>query len=249
MLFGIEQEYVFVNPVTGNPYSWDEYDGNTPRPQGEYYCGVGSSNTVCRDIVQAHAEACLHTELNYEGSNAEVMLSQWEYQIGTCSAVDVSDDIIMSRYLLQRVAEHFGVGVSYDPKPVEGDWNGSGAHINFSTKHLREEGGQEYIDSLCEALEDTHDEHISVYGTGNERRLTGEHETSPIDSYSWGTGDRGASVRIPAETALKGKGYLEDRRPAANIDPYEAVYKLTDTVLKLHDKINSFKGQLVDVTA
>jgi glutamine synthetase len=62
--------------------------------------------------------------------------------------------------------------------------------------------------------------HLKHYGAGLEDRLTGEHETASYKEFKYGVSDRGASVRIPMQTDLDGKGYLEDRRPCANIDPY-----------------------------
>ena len=115
------------------------------------------------------------------------------------------------------------IAISYDPKPVEGDWNGSGAHINFSTKHMRESADMEYMNLICSSMGSYHTKSIEVYGNGNERRLTGKHETSSLENFSWGEMDRSASIRIPIATVKNnGKGHLEDRRPAANIDPYEA---------------------------
>ena len=43
--------------------------------------------------------------------------------------------------------------------------------------------------------------------------------------------DRGASIRIPISTAKDWKGYLEDRRPASNADPY-LITNLITKVLK-----------------
>ena len=148
----------------------------------------------------------------------------------------VSDDLWIARYLLEAISERYNISISYDPKPVEGDWNGSGAHVNFSTKYMREDSNMEYLDVLCGGMEQFHEECISKYGEGNERRLTGKHETASIESFSWGKSDRGASIRIPLSTVVrKGRGHLEDRRPASNIDPYECLSVLISSVSKAHE--------------
>ena len=160
------------------------------------------------------------------------MLSQWEYQLGPMDAIDAADSLWISRYILQRVAESRGIGVNYDPKPVEGDWNGSGAHINFSTDDMRN-GDMSHMYTVCERLSEGHAELMSsgAYGVGNERRLTGKHETSSIEEFSYGVSDRSASIRIPPVTVKNdGAGYLEDRRPSANMDPYLAYAAILNTI-------------------
>ena len=224
---GFEQEYVLM--VDGLPLGFPE--NGYPGPQGPYYCAVGDGNVTGRDIVEEHLDLSLDAGLKVTGINAEVMMGQWEYQIFGKGAKEAADSVILTRYLLFRTAEKYGVGVELHPKPVKGDWNGSGMHTNFSTTKIREEGGEAYISELMSKFEKAHEEHITVYGSSNEQRLTGFHETQSIDTFSYGVSDRGASIRIPIGTIQNGwKGYLEDRRPASNADPYKIAAMLIKTI-------------------
>ena len=231
-LFGIEQEYTIINPKNSRPLGWPDHKFEYPPPQGRYYCGVGGDVATMRELVHEHAMACNSAGIPLCGTNAEVMLSQWEYQIGTADILNICDYLWVARYMLEVLAETKDVSISLDPKLIGGDWNGSGAHINFSTEHMRTVGGEDYISNVISNLEESHEEHINNYGIGNENRLTGTHETQHISKFSYGNSDRGASIRIPVKTAKENKGYLEDRRPAANMDPYRAVSKLVETVGK-----------------
>jgi glutamine synthetase len=190
--FGFEQEYTLM--VDGLPLGFPA-DG-FPGPQGPYYCSVGIDNCVGREIVELHLDACLDAGLGITGINAEVMKGQWEYQLFGEGAKKAADDLWISRYLLYRTAEDFGVTVSIHPKPVKGDWNGSGMHANFSNTAIREEGGEELITGICEKFATAHDEHIADYGSDNDQRLTGLHETQHISAFSYGVSDRGASIRL-----------------------------------------------------
>ena len=214
--FGIEQEYTFYDG--SNPLGFPE-DGY-PAPQGEYYCGVGANNIFGRDIVEDHMQLCLDAGLDISGINAEVMPGQWEFQVGPTGAPEVADQLWIARWLLYRIAEDYDVTVNIEPKPAKGDWNGAGAHTNYSTKAMREDGGYDVIIDACEKLGKNIDRHISVYGDNNDKRLTGLHETAKITEFYYGVSDRGASIRIPMQTENDKKGYLEDRRPASNCDPY-----------------------------
>lgn len=224
--FGFEQEYVFMH--NGMPLGFP--DKGYPKPQGPYYCAVGYGNVAGRDIVEEHLDACLEAGLSITGINAEVMLGQWEYQCFGKGPKKASDDMVISRYLLYRISEKYGVTVELHPKPIKGDWNGSGMHTNFSNAEMREVGGEALFNAICEAFRPVHKEHIEVYGSSNNERLTGLHETQSIEKFSYGISDRGASIRIPVSTAQTWKGYLEDRRPASNADPYRVSARIIKTV-------------------
>lgn len=224
-IFGIEQEYTFFKG--SRPLGFPE--NGFPAPQGGYYCGVGADEIYGREIVEAHLENCLAAGLGLSGINAEVMPGQWEFQVGPLSPLEVSDQLWVARWLLYRTAEDFGVSATLDPKPAKGDWNGAGAHTNFSTKAMRE--GYDAIIAACDALgkEGKPLYHVQNYGVGVEDRLTGAHETAPWNEYSYGVSNRGASVRIPWQVERDKKGYIEDRRPNANCDPYVVTRLLVET--------------------
>ena len=223
--FGIEQEYTLFEGR--NPLGWPE--GGYPAPQGPFYCGVGADEVFGRDIVEEHLELCLNAGLQISGINAEVMPGQWEYQIGPLGPLESADQIWLSRWILYRISEDYGISATLHPKPVKGDWNGAGAHTNYSTKEMRANGGLKEIEVACKKLEKNHDKHIAVYGAHNEERLTGLHETCSINEFRYGVSDRGASIRIPMQTSNNGYGYLEDRRPAANMDPYKVCAMIIET--------------------
>ncbi|GMQ11602.1 hypothetical protein CsSME_00054173 [Camellia sinensis var. sinensis] len=202
--YGIEQEYTLLQKEVKWPIGWPV--GGYPGPQGPYYCGIGADKAFGRDIVDAHYKACLYAGINISGINGEVMPGQ-------------------------RITEIAGVVVSFDPKPIEGDWNGAGAHTNYSTKSMRSDGGFEVIKKAIEKLGLKHKEHIAAYGEGNERRLTGKHETADINTFLWGVANRGASIRVGRDTEKAGKGYFEDRRPASNMDPYVVTSMIANTTI------------------
>ena len=221
---GFEQEYtLFKGP---RPLGWPEV--GEPAPQGDYYCGRNVGEFASRE----HLNACIEAGISICGTNAEVMLGQWEYQIGAGGSIHMSDDLWVARWLLERICEKHDVSVSLHPKPIEGDWNGAGCHTNFSTNYMRDEGGYLEIINACEKLGEFTKEHLKEYGEDNEKRLTGEHETCSIDEFRYGVSDRGASIRIPWQVEVDGRGYLEDRRPSSNCDPYKVSARLIKTICK-----------------
>mmetsp|Transcript_9961 Transcript_9961/g.15994 ORF Transcript_9961/g.15994 Transcript_9961/m.15994 type:complete len:413 (-) Transcript_9961:384-1622(-) len=227
--YGIEQEYTMLSADSLIPLGWPS--NGFPAPQGPYYCSVGSNVAFGRAVAEAHYRACLFAGIDISGINAEVMPGQWEFQIGPSLGIDSGDQVWLARYILNRIAEDFGVVISYEPKPIKGDWNGAGAHTNYSTKSMREDGGYKAILAAIKKLGKAHKHHMAVYGLGNENRLTGKHETARYDEFKYGVANRGASIRIPRQCELDQKGYLEDRRPAANCDPYRVTSIIAQTTL------------------
>jgi glutamine synthetase len=228
--FGIEQEYTLMRPgkvgvVPTQPLGFNT-DGSEPAPQGPYYCSAGTGNSIGRKVADEHYMLCLQSGVKIAGTNAEVMPGQWEFQVGPCRGIEMGDHLAMSRYIMLRVTESHDCICSFSPKPRDGDWNGAGCHTNFSIKEMRAQGGYDVITKVCDAFGKVAKEHIAEYGEGNDKRLTGEHETCSINQFKYGVADRGASIRIPRDAEKDGRGYMEDRRPAANCDPYKVTARM-----------------------
>ncbi len=236
--FGFEQEYFLYQD--GAPLGFPP-GGNVPPPQGEYYTGVGFKNVgdIAREIVDTHLDLCLDAGINHEGINAEVAKGQWEFQIFGKGSKRAADEMWIARYLLIRLCEKYGVDVNFHCKPLgkDVDWNGSGMHANFSTEHMRTVGGKEYFEALMGAFDKYKNEHIAVYGPDNHLRLTGLHETQSIDKFNYGIANRGASIRVPHSFVNNGyKGYLEDRRPNSQGDPYQIASRILQTIATVPTK-------------
>jgi glutamine synthetase len=234
--FGIEQEYFIIesNILTqynSRPYRWNNITPPYGTKQGPYYCSVGSKNALGREIAEEHMLMCLNAGLKVCGMNAEVAPSQWEFQVGICTHFEIGHNLWMARYILERVAENYGCMIDYSPKLMN-EYNGSGCHTNFSTTLTRGDNGLEEIKKAIIKLSLNHKEHMKVYGKDNEKRLIGIHETSSYEKFNYGDCDRSSSIRIPISVVNEQRGYFEDRRPAANMDPYLVCAKLIETVIE-----------------
>ncbi|XP_040298407.1 glutamine synthetase-like [Bufo bufo] len=230
--FGMEQEYTLFG-INGHPYGWPE--NGFQKPEGPYYCGVGADKAYGRDIAESHYKACLYAGVKICGTNAEAVPSQWEFQVGPCVGIDMGDHLWMARFILHRVCEDFGVVATLDPKPITGNWEGSGCHTNYSTADMRKEGGLKHIEDAIDKLGKRHDYHIRLYdpheGRDNSQRLTRLEKLSGIHGFSAGVANRSSSIRINHQVAQEGFGYFEDRRPAANCDPYAVTEALVRSTI------------------
>lgn len=209
--FGFEQEY-FLLPFE----SESEQDAF-------HYCSPTSET-----IPQHHYNECRQMGVHITGWNCEVAPNQYEFQV--CAAgVSAADDLIMARWVLLRVCQEHDKGLLLVPKPIP-VYNGSGLHTNFSTPQMRTSpGGWSTMLKSVGLLRDRHNEHMEVYGDGNEERLSGMYETSAFDTFSWGIGSRDTSVRLQKVMKGEDKGFIEDRRPASNANPYVVCYALVNT--------------------
>lgn len=234
--FGIEQEFFLMDVKTGMPTGWPS-DG-LPEPQFQYYCSVGGANAFGRACVDETLANLIAAGLEVSGINAEVAPGQWEYQIGPAEGINSGDQLWISRYILERTAEKYGFKIDYEPKPIQGDWNGSGCHTNYSTAPMRADGGLEVIKAAMDSLAAKHDRHMAHYGANNRARMTGAHETASYDKFSFDYANRGCSVRIGRDTEADGKGYFEDRRPGSNMDPYLVTGLIFQTTCLPDDKTN-----------
>lgn len=233
--FGLEVEFFFKKGKHIMSVIEDgNKDFNKDFNQNIFYCGTNINSSLMEDIslqraiVEEHLMACLTANIQICGTNQEVSPNQWEYQIGICYGISSGDQYYIARYLLERISEKYGYTICYDPKPDK-NINGSGCHTNYSDECTMGENGIEEIYKRMDKLSKKHSEHIMAYGDErNRERLTGLHETSSYDKFSFGVGTRNTSVRIPTQCVKDGCGYFEDRRPPANMDPY----KVTSLIYK-----------------
>ena len=155
------------------------------------YVGTQNRTIILSLFFSPHSlRACLYAGVKICGTNAEVMPAQWEFQIGPCEGVEMGDHLWIARWILFRLCENAGIVVTLSPKPIPGDWAGSGCHANFSTAAMRDQGGMRAIEEAIESLSKFQAEHIRGYdptgGVENAKRLTGKNETAKITEFKYG---------------------------------------------------------------
>ena len=202
--FGFEQEFFIKVP--------NEDESN------DKYCK--NNLDYGREVVEKAFNICLQSGIHLTGMNAEVAPWQWEFQVFGKGIV-ACDQLLMARYIFKTVLEYSNFDFILHPKPII-NFNGSGCHVSFSTTSIRD--GTYNVEKFMKKFEETHSEDLKVYGVNNNLRLSGTHETSSLEKFSWGRSDRSVSVRIR-------NGYIEDRRPASNVNPYTVASRLLEKTL------------------
>lgn len=204
-------------------------DDGAPAIQPSAYGAAGTRRVRGRELAEAHAQACLHAGLMFHGMNPDAQPGQWAFRIG-CRGIPgeqpdplrVADELWVARYLLHRCSERFDLTVSPDPGPVPGAGTGPGLHTTFSTAFTRDPAhGIAAMRRIIDALKLEHPSHVRRYGDPRSQRQAGCQEHPEIAAFHCGVANRAASIRIPQAVAQQGGGYLEDRRPGANADPYQ----------------------------
>ncbi len=234
-----EQEFFIMPTKLNNPTQMDNNPVGMSQISGiycnhqntqQYYCSIGSENVVnvCRNIIERVYHWGILSGLVLSGYNAEVSIGQWEIQVGPSYNIRACHELWIVRYMLKIISEEIGLCISFHPKPLD-NWNGSGLHTNYSNKYTRNaENGMQAIEDICRSLGNRHGETMQKYGEDNHLRMTGAYETASFNQFTFGVANRGCSIRIPRNVAAKGYGYLEDRRPASNADPYNIYSILTN---------------------
>ncbi|CAL9701244.1 unnamed protein product [Knipowitschia caucasica] len=223
--FGFEQEFV-LKTLEGLPFGWS----SATAPPAGASAQVGLERVFGRDISLSHYNACVYAGIKMAGAAGEAMPAQWEFQVGPSEGIALGDHAWMARYILLRVCEDFGLVPIFSAKPVEGSRWANGGHMNFSTESMREEGGLRCIHEAIERLSQRHTQHMALYGgPENQQRLNTIGINSDFNTFSWATANRKSSVRVPGHVSQRGQGYLEDRRPAADCDPYLVCKALVQT--------------------
>lgn len=250
--YGVEQEYILSREVADAiahnliPIAWIE--GNAQRKQGVFYCGDGAGKAIARNIAEEHMIVCLKAGLDIAGINAEVFPGQWEYQVGIVKGLEACDQVWLTRYFLCRVCESNNTIPVFDPKPIKGDWIGSGCHVNISTNSTRAAKGGEAIMDVIKGylvhMEAVHQKDLMFYAENNNERLTGANETSDMHTFSYSVAGRGSSVRIPSTTAKGETSHFEDRRPAGNMDLYLCLGRIADAMFLNAKNLPEFEEAL-----
>lgn len=162
---------------------------------------------------------------------------QWSYRLGPCGGVTLADELWISRYILLRVSESFGLHVSFEPEPIPGCVHMLSCHVEFSTSETRSPGaGLQAIEAQVDRLRASHMKHVIAYGRGYLRRLAAPSRTQlrqQSQEFTCSFGSKLSSVMIPHEVRLQKCGCYIDQRPASNMDPYLVTALLVSSALAI----------------
>jgi len=233
--FSIIQEYGLMVPEgttpCGCPLGWPRVGFPKGAGQDQKYA-VGINQRAGHRIAEAHFRACLYSGMQITNLHSGKYKGDWSFQLGSAGGMQVSDQLMVARWILLRVGEEFGVSVSFDPKPYKDSDHLRRATVQFSTVRMRDTAkGFSRIVRAVEKLGRRHREHLAVYGMSNISRTTSAYENGPLSKFSYGIANVRASVNIPRKAKQMNAGYFEDRRPSSNMDPYVVTAKIARTII------------------
>ena len=204
--------------------------GGFPAPQGGYYCGIGADEIFGRDVVEEHTTACIESGLEISGTNAEVMMGQWEFQIGPLGPVEASDEIWLARWLLYRIGEDLGRRPRSIPSPSRATGTEPARTPTSPPRRCGRATTRSSPPPRPSARLTTSTSRTTEPGSSSASPACTRRHPGPSTATASPTGERRSGS--PGRSKVDGKGYLEDRRPNANMDPYVVTRLITETVCK-----------------
>lgn len=223
---GFGQEFYLLGPAD-RPFGWP--CGALPLVQGKNYGGIGTHRVVGREIIECIERSCLYAGINVYGTSPERTLGQWKFLTGPSLSIQAADELWVARYIMQRIAEDYGLSITFRTCPVL--YRGlSALHTSFSTKKSRENGGYQVLMDYIKKLANKHAQDVKILDMDGVR-LSGDDQTCQREHFRHGVGDRTACIKITPAVVDKKKGYFQDRRPCACSDPYVVITTLIKSCL------------------
>jgi glutamine synthetase len=208
-------------------------DGKYKADDATWYCSrnVDKDMAKIREFSETHYSLCLVAGVKIQSGHIGRTLSSGSFTIGPCRGLNIGDHLVAARWLCGVVDERFkDFFCSFDPLPAGAGGPGKALYTSFSSRQTRNEGGSQILEKCARALARENKKHLPAYGEGNDERLDGSGRNPAADTFTYAVSDRTASVMIPRNVAVTGRGDLVDRRVGSNADPYRVAGVMMSTM-------------------